>query len=92
MKTTLPFRAILRVRLLTMSLNRCQFRKLLFRKIRLGKLPLRKMGRKSPMTMFCGAELCGNPISADFQRICSKRLCTECASAEWLCAKCATAI
>lgn len=52
MKTTLPFRAILRVRLLTMSLNRRQFRKLLFRKLRLGKLPLRKMGRKSPMTMF----------------------------------------
>lgn len=47
MKTTLPFRAILRVRLLTMSLNRRQFRKLLFRKLR-----LRKMGRKSPMTMF----------------------------------------
>ena len=52
MKTTLPFRAILRVRLLTMSLNRRQFRKLLFRKLRLGKLPLRKMGRKSPVTMF----------------------------------------
>ena len=52
MNTTLPFRAILRVRLLTMSLNRRQFRKLLFRKLRLGKLPLRKMGRKSPMTMF----------------------------------------
>lgn len=43
---------MLRVRLLTMSLNRRQFRKLLFRKLRLGKLPLRKMGRKSPMTMF----------------------------------------
>ena len=48
MNTTLPFRAILRVRLLTMSLNRRQFRKLLFRKLRLGKLPLRKMGRKAP--------------------------------------------
>ena len=47
MKTTLPFRAMLRVRLLTMSLNRCQFRKLLFKELR-----LRKTGRKSPVTMF----------------------------------------
>ena len=47
MKTTLPFRAMLRVRLLTMSLNRCQFRNLLFKELR-----LRKTGRKSPVTMF----------------------------------------
>ena len=47
MKTTLPFRAILRVRLLTMSLNRRQFRNLLFKELR-----LRKTGRKSPVTMF----------------------------------------
>ena len=47
MKTTLPFRAMLRVRLLTMSLNRRQFRNLLFK-----ELHLRKTGRKSPVTMF----------------------------------------
>ena len=47
MKTTLPFRAMLRVRLLTMSLNRRQFRNLLFKELR-----LRKTGRKSPVTMF----------------------------------------
>ncbi len=47
MKTTLPFRAMLRVRLLTMSLNRHQFRNLLFKELR-----LRKTGRKSPVTMF----------------------------------------
>ena len=52
MKTTLPFRAMLRVRLLTMSLFRSQFRKLLFKEIQFKELRLRKMGRKSPMTMF----------------------------------------
>lgn len=38
---------MLRVRLLTMSLNRRQFRNLLFKELR-----LRKTGRKSPVTMF----------------------------------------